>query len=250
MEKDRKMLTCRQAQNLFDAYLDHELSESMRTELHAHRLRCSWCKHQLALMEACRDVIRSGSPEPRLSEDFTDRVLVAWARPSGPRPRRTRRITIFLTPAARAAAAALVLMFMQPWEASRPKPTGLGLMEERSVPVAGVSEEAPAGQRIAAEIVDASSPAEYLLGPLLTSSQRALLRASRGTTEAVDWLVKRCEVALEPVNAALLEANHQQDQEPPPVNQEPTPEPLVPFLDLWDIIEPPETAAEDVQVTI
>lgn len=69
------MITCEQAQNLFDAYLNDELSAAMTAELDAHRLDCASCRHQLTLMEACGNVVRLDTAEPRVSGDFTDRLM-------------------------------------------------------------------------------------------------------------------------------------------------------------------------------
>ena len=68
-------MDCQQARNLFDAYLDGDLSSALETELHAHRLKCAACRHELALMEVAGHVIRSDAGEPRLDAAFTDRLL-------------------------------------------------------------------------------------------------------------------------------------------------------------------------------
>jgi anti-sigma factor RsiW len=69
------MINCEQAQHLFDSYLNDELSAAMVAEVDAHRLECAACRHQLALMEACGNVIRLDACEPRPSADFTDRLM-------------------------------------------------------------------------------------------------------------------------------------------------------------------------------
>ena len=46
------MITCQHARHLFDSYLDGELSANLQTELHAHRLNCTSCQNELALLEA------------------------------------------------------------------------------------------------------------------------------------------------------------------------------------------------------
>ncbi len=69
------MISCEQTQHLFDSYLNDELSASMVAEVDAHRLECAACRHQLALMEACGNVIRLDACEPRPSADFTDRLM-------------------------------------------------------------------------------------------------------------------------------------------------------------------------------
>lgn len=69
-------MNCESARNLFNKHLDGELSPSLETELAAHRLQCSPCRHELALMEVAGHVIAadSGSNES-LNKGFTDRLL-------------------------------------------------------------------------------------------------------------------------------------------------------------------------------
>ncbi len=69
------MISCEQAQNLFEPYLNDELLPALVAELDAHRLECGTCRHQLTLMEACGNVVRLDTSEPRVSEDFTDRLM-------------------------------------------------------------------------------------------------------------------------------------------------------------------------------
>ena len=102
------MISCRQARHLFDAFLDDELSPAMRAELHTHRLSCPDCSQELALLEACADVVASDRREPVLHEDFTDRVLVAFAGRKPVPSYRWRRIAVF---AGSPLAAAAVLVF-------------------------------------------------------------------------------------------------------------------------------------------
>lgn len=104
------MISCRQARHLFDAFLDDELSPGLRAELHAHRLNCPDCSHQLAILEACADVVRTDRRDPALHADFTDRVMVAFAAGRRqPAPTyRWRRVLVF---AGSPLAAAAVLVF-------------------------------------------------------------------------------------------------------------------------------------------
>ena len=46
-------MNCSEAEQLFDAFLDGQLTGSLRLELDAHRLRCRRCQQTLAMMEAC-----------------------------------------------------------------------------------------------------------------------------------------------------------------------------------------------------
>jgi len=71
------MISCKHAQQLFDRYLDGELSPSLQQELHAHQIACSSCASELAVLEACGDVIRLDRREPVLRDSFTDIVLAA-----------------------------------------------------------------------------------------------------------------------------------------------------------------------------
>lgn len=105
------MITCQHARHLFDSYLDGELSASLQTELHAHRLNCSACQNELALLEACGDVIAMDRREPRLSMSFTDRIMAAQLGRRVPQRRRSFSRTLRLVSAPLAAAACLALMF-------------------------------------------------------------------------------------------------------------------------------------------
>jgi len=80
-------MDCKQAHNLFDAYLDGELSPALETELHAHRLNCPACRQE---MEVAGHVIRSGAGEPPLRPEFTDRLL-ACLEPVVAKPYDRRR---------------------------------------------------------------------------------------------------------------------------------------------------------------
>lgn len=114
------MLTCEQTEHLFDAFLDGQLSSSLRAEVHTHRLRCHHCNHSLALLESCADVVACDRREPELNEDFTDRVLGRLA--ADPIPVSSRRSTrsmprvyrLFAPVAAAAAAVAVTVMIAPP----------------------------------------------------------------------------------------------------------------------------------------
>ncbi len=105
------MITCQDARQLFDRYLDGELSPALQTELHAHQLSCPMCQSELAMLEACGDVVALDRCEPSLSESFTDRVLLARRSQLVPRPRRWGRM-VLLVGSPMAAAASILLAFM------------------------------------------------------------------------------------------------------------------------------------------
>jgi hypothetical protein len=121
------MITCQHARQLFDRYLDDELSSSLQAELHAHVINCGSCQNHLALIEACGDVIRLDRREPALSGTFTDRVLAArreQVSTSSTAARRWRRAGWWIAgPVAAAASIALILTVGVPTFDGQPMPT-------------------------------------------------------------------------------------------------------------------------------
>lgn len=110
-------MDCEQARNLFDAYLDGELSSALATELGAHRLQCPSCRQELALMEVAGHVVGAGTDEPALADGFTDRLL-ACIEPTvtAPRKRRHRIIRIGGGLAAAACLTLFVVYLTRPGE--------------------------------------------------------------------------------------------------------------------------------------
>lgn len=106
-------MNCSESEQFFDAYLDGELSGSLRLEFDAHRLRCPVCQQKLAMMEACEHILARDSGMPIPSDDFTDRVMnqISARRVIA---RRSRRRRIVVT-AAVALQAAAVLVFAVVW---------------------------------------------------------------------------------------------------------------------------------------
>lgn len=117
------MITCQNAKHLFDRYLDGDLSPSMQAELHAHQLKCSECQGELALLEACGDVVAYDQREPKLSASFTDRVLLAQrARQAVPAQRNWgRRIVTVASPLAAAACIAFAVLLIAPTQKNMPE---------------------------------------------------------------------------------------------------------------------------------
>jgi len=103
-------MTCNQARNLFDVYLDGELSGTLATELAAHRVACAACRRELALMEVAGHVIRVDSDGPTVSDGFSDRLLACIDEPPSASFLRFRKVVLW-TGGALAAAAVLALMF-------------------------------------------------------------------------------------------------------------------------------------------
>lgn len=68
-------MTCAECERLYDAYLDGQLSGTLRLEFDTHRLRCRRCQQTIAMLEACTFVIGADRRQPALSADFTERVM-------------------------------------------------------------------------------------------------------------------------------------------------------------------------------
>lgn len=100
-------MDCRQAQQLFDAYLDGELSPSLATELGAHRVQCASCRRALALLEVSGHIIRADHEEAAPDDAFADRLLACMDEPN---PALTHRMWRIATLGGGLAAAALVAL--------------------------------------------------------------------------------------------------------------------------------------------
>lgn len=105
-------MNCEQAKNLFDAYLDDELSPSLATELGAHRLNCANCRHQLALLEVAGHVIGADfNSDVELPAEFTERLLACIDRPRTTSRHPWNRRPVWVGGSLLAAAACLAIMF-------------------------------------------------------------------------------------------------------------------------------------------
>lgn len=139
-------MLCEQAEQLFDAYLDGELSDALATELGAHRLKCPNCRRALALLEVTGHIIGSDKEPAGLSELFSDRLLACVDDQKSQRTVKLRRALYIAGPVA--AAALIVLAFA-------------GFFDGRGVAkVAGVKEiktQSDAGDSLAPGKRDAAS---------------------------------------------------------------------------------------------
>ncbi len=104
-------MNCHEAEQLFDAYLDGELSESLRLEFDAHRLSCPLCEQKLAILEACAHTLASDHDVPALSDDFTERVMAELRQKPVP-IRRLRRRWVAAAAIANVAAAVAFLLYL------------------------------------------------------------------------------------------------------------------------------------------
>ncbi|MGB2986190.1 MAG: zf-HC2 domain-containing protein [Phycisphaerae bacterium] len=103
-------MRCEQAQQLFDAYLNGELSPALTTELGAHRVRCPECRRALALLEVSGHVVASDRDPVALDGDFTDRLVACVESPGAKRIHALRRAPYIIGPLAAAAVIALAFL--------------------------------------------------------------------------------------------------------------------------------------------
>ncbi len=115
-------MNCEQARQLFDAYLDGELSPSLATELGAHRLRCPDCRRDLALLEVTGHVVAHDRTPARLSEAFSDRLL-SCTRTHERAARKTWLTRLYLA-GPLAAAAVVVLALLGAFDRRNPRVAG------------------------------------------------------------------------------------------------------------------------------
>jgi len=106
----RTAMRCEEAQQLFNAYLDGELSPSLTTELDAHRLQCGECRRSLAILEVTGHVLSSTRDPVALKEGFTDRLLACVDTPARRRWNQIRRYAYIGGPLAAAAVIALAFL--------------------------------------------------------------------------------------------------------------------------------------------
>jgi len=103
-------MRCEEARQLFDSYLNGELSSRMATELHAHRVKCSNCRRELALLEVSGHVLQVDSDPISLDVDFTDRLMACMESPNSAWSKRLRWVVYVGAPLAAAAVVALAFL--------------------------------------------------------------------------------------------------------------------------------------------
>lgn len=211
-------MDCRQAQQLFDAYLDGELSPSLATELGAHRVQCADCRRALALLEVSGHIISADHDEVMPDEAFTDRLLACMDEPN---PAITHRIWRVATIGGGLAAAALVALAF------------LGMFDSghRGV-VAGVREEGtarPAATTLSSttlpvatfdELLEDSAPASSSTGALQDLANQSQLNSNK-PGEPINVLGKVLEYTTERGIGVLERASEQAAPVPPSDSQKP-----------------------------
>ena len=154
-------MTCRGFREVQNAYLDGELDAALTAEVHAHLLQCPECQQQVAVVRACGDVIRVDRRAPRLSGNFTDRLMASLpARYAGHSAGERRRLMIrrfMQLGVAPAAAAALALAAIGGWRSHH-------------TPAAPTITPAVAG--VSARITDAMPEVDHVVSTVDSSLQQ------------------------------------------------------------------------------
>lgn len=130
-------MRCEQAQQLFDAHLQGELSPTLEMELGAHRLECPDCRRALALLEVSGHVIASDTAPDPLDDNFTDRLIACMGSAQSSWFFKLRRGLYIGGPLA--AAAVVALAFLGMFDRHETKVLG----EKVNAPNVGVSSPAP-----------------------------------------------------------------------------------------------------------
>jgi len=192
------MITCRHAHQLFDRYLDGELSSSLQAELHAHQLACSSCRSDLALLEACGDVVAGDRREPVLGEAFTERVMQAYRMQQRPVRRSWGRVLVlFGSPAAAAASIVLAVTMIAPTAPPRTGREGITAGREVAVSAAVQGMQIPTRQLTARDRealartpkMEAAGIVEKLVGPLVEQTWKSIEQTRRGARQ-LEYLVR------------------------------------------------------------
>ena len=175
-------MNCEQVQNLFDAYLDGELSGPLAAEFGAHKLNCPSCRRELALLEVAGDVIAADVDAPPLGEEFTERLLACTSEVSRPWY-RPRRWMLYLGPSL-AAAACLAMMFFPLTGALAPK-------EQSDAPVHGVAgvQAAPASPEEMLEMIERARK-HHPSDPRLREMEDLFRAMIEGTIDGANLLEK------------------------------------------------------------
>jgi hypothetical protein len=103
-------MRCEEARQLFDAYLDGELSPSLATELGVHRVRCAECRRSLALLEVSGHIISSDRDPVAVPDDFSERLLACVDVREHGWVAKVRRTLYFVGPLAAAAVIAMAFL--------------------------------------------------------------------------------------------------------------------------------------------
>lgn len=173
---------CEQARQLFDAYLDGELSPSLATELGAHRLRCADCRQALALLEVSGHILRSDRDPVQASDGFTDRLLACVD--TAPSWRRKVLNSIYIG-GPLAAAAVIALAFVGVFDGKRPSQVA-GVQQ---VAAPSVVQSTQPGNQAAVAPAQTVDPAEQALGEFFDQTQQRMKDKGESVQRVLDLTV-------------------------------------------------------------
>ena len=200
-------MQCEQARQLFDAYLDGELSPALATELGAHRLRCAECRRALALLEVSGHILSSDNDPVSLSEGFEDRLLGCMEEQTVPWVRRARRGLYVAVPLA--AAAVVMLAFLGVFDPDRGEVAGLE--QERAKPMEVQDPAAMLEDPLDALLEDSVDPATLELdrwGRHVQENLKAKRQSGASLQKALDLKVQQVLGALEQANETSTSTDH------------------------------------------
>jgi hypothetical protein len=175
---------CEQARQLFDAYLDGELSPSLATELGAHRLRCADCRQALALHEVSGHILRSDRDPVQPSDDFTDRLLACVD--SAPSWRRKVLNSLYIG-GPLAAAAVIALAFIGVFDGKRP--SQVAGVKQVAAPSAAQSTQPGKPTATATAPAQTVDPAEQALGEFFDQTQQRMKDKGESVQRVLDLTV-------------------------------------------------------------
>lgn len=186
-------MQCEQARQLFDAYLDGELSPSLATELGAHRLRCADCRQALALLEVSGHILRSDRDSVQASDDFTDRLLACVD--SAPKWRRRVLNTLYVG-GPLAAAAVIALAFIGVFDGKGPSQVA-GVKEMASPAMIQSAETEKSKVPAAATPIVTVDPVEQALGDFIDQTQLNMKNKGESVQRVLDLTVLQMLEILE-----------------------------------------------------
>lgn len=216
-------MRCHEAQQLFDSYLDAELSPSLTAELDAHRLQCGECRRALAILEVTGHVLSAEPHRTALADDFTNRLMACVETP---RERRWGQVRRYLYAAGPLAAAAVIaLAFLGAFDRTGPSKVA-GVKVEPAVHNASAPAAAPAPSQLPSpEELEASQRAVDDWIAQMRANLEVKRQSSQSIHRAVDLTVLQLLNILEEFNdQAAPPAHFPGADEPLPFTPRPNPE--------------------------
>lgn len=147
-------MNCEQARNLFDAYVDGELSPPLEMEVSAHRLACASCRQELALLEVVGHVMSLDHEDAEpdlLRPDFTDRLLTC-IEPPGTAAARRRSRWLRAGGGVLAIAASMAFAMSLFFNSSAPRVAGVKATRVAPPPAVGTAEVTDAADSLVRQV--------------------------------------------------------------------------------------------------